>query len=225
MQWNLSCQDAGNLETLSFEQNLQMPILTVKYGNLVPDPEVQFCTRPWVKKKIVTLFTFSIFFLKSPVAPYLMVMWRLLALLGHFFSPNCKYRVNTSVSVDINSNNSVPLPLIGRWLDVQLHSVMLFIFHLFLHCISTPVRKLKVEMSVCVTEFKTVSPGFACETIPALVWLMMALSHPFKDHFLLLWLCCDRWCNSVGFVPTGDISSSPTLQICQDTNHLWWLYS
>ena len=33
----------------------------------------------------------------------------------------------------------------------------------------------------------------------------------------------DRWCDVLGFVPTGRVSSSSTLQIFQDANHLWLL--
>ena len=33
-----------------------------------------------------------------------------------------------------------------------------------------------------------------------------------------------EWCSYVlGFVPAGNVSSSSTLQIFQDTSHLWWL--
>ena len=72
-----------------------------------------------------------------------------------------------TVSVDINSNNSVPLPLTRRQLDVQLHSVILFIFISALHFNTS--EKTKSGDVWCVVEFKTLSPSFACETIPALV--------------------------------------------------------
>ena len=55
-------------------------------------------------------------------------------------------------------------------------------------------------------------------------------SRPFKEDRLALqslFPClsppCDRWCGVLGFVPTGSVSSSSTLQIFQDASHLWWL--
>ena len=55
----------------------------------------------------------------------------------------------------------------------------------------------------------------------------MALSHPFKEDHLwqnpLSTPPGNCWCDVLGSVPAGSISSSSTLQILQDASHLWEL--
>ena len=41
--------------------------------------------------------------------------------------------------------------------------------------------------------------------------------------FLLLFPPGDRWCDFLGFVPAGSVSSSSTLQSFRDASHSWWL--
>ena len=76
----------------------------------------------------------------------------------------------------------------------------------------------------CLTE---VSPMLPLK-VSVFPWLTMALSCPFKeDHIVIPFPCLSpqgEWCSYVlGFVPAGSVSSSSTLQIFQDTSHLWWL--
>ena len=72
-----------------------------------------------------------------------------------------------------------------------------------------------------------VSPNVALGSFPMFVWLTMALSCPFKvsrslvELFLFLRLSPlgDRWCDVLGFVPAGRVSSFSTLQtVFQDAN-------
>ena len=54
----------------------------------------------------------------------------------------------------------------------------------------------------------------------------MALTHPFKEDHLSHPLSTppgDCWCDVLGSVPAGSISSSSTFQILQDASHLWEL--
>ena len=68
----------------------------------------------------------------------------------------------------------------------------------------------------------------AFETVSVFVWLMMALSHPFKEDCLVLPpstpLSSRRlmvWCPWLW--PGDSVLGSAALQIFQDTSHLWWL--
>ena len=63
-------------------------------------------------------------------------------------------------------------------------------------------------------------PNVAFEMVPLFIWLTMALSHPFKK---CLSPPGDQWCDVLGFVHAGSVSSFPTLQIVQEASHLWGL--
>ena len=56
-------------------------------------------------------------------------------------------------------------------------------------------------------------------------WPSLVLSRKIVERFLFPRISPpgDRWCNVLGFVPEGSVSSSSTLQIFQEANHLWWL--
>ena len=68
-------------------------------------------------------------------------------------------------------------------------------------------------------------PNVAFETVPMLVWLTMVLSRPFKERLLFLRLSPPghQWCDVLGFVSAGSVSSFSTLQIFRETSHLRWL--
>ena len=65
----------------------------------------------------------------------------------------------------------------------------------------------------------------AFETVPTLVRLTMTLSRKIIERILFLCLSPpdNRWCDVIGFVPTGSVSNSSTLQISRDASFLWWL--
>ena len=95
----------------------------------------------------------------------------------------------------------------------------------------------------CSARFLRSFPNVAFKTVPMLVWSTMVLSRPLKvDRRLLLFSICqplsspgDRWCNVLGFLPAGIVSSSSTLQIsdvkllcplvCLLCNFPWLRYS
>ena len=55
-------------------------------------------------------------------------------------------------------------------------------------------------------------------------WLCLILSGKVVKHFLFPCLSPgDQWCGGLGFVPTGKVSSSSTLQVFQETKCLRWL--
>ena len=57
--------------------------------------------------------------------------------------------------------------------------------------------------------------------MPLFFRLTIVLSLPFKeDHRALP---DDWWCDVLGFVPAGSVSSSSTHQIFRDVRHSWWL--
>ena len=56
----------------------------------------------------------------------------------------------------------------------------------------------------------------------------MAVSRPFEEDHLALPLSTplppgDRWCDALGFVPAGSVSSFSTLQIFRVASRLWGL--
>jgi len=64
-------------------------------------------------------------------------------------------------------------------------------------------------------------PNIAFKTMPLFFRLTIVLSLPFKeDHRALP---DDWWCDVLGFVPAGSVSSSSTHQIFRDVRHSWWL--
>ena len=89
---------------------------------------------------------------------------------------------------------------------------------------------MRSEKPICAPPcLSEVSPTVAFETVPMFVWLTMALSHPFKEdrlakRFQRLSLPGDRWCDVLGFVPAGSVSSSSTFWIFQEASHLWGLF-
>ena len=54
-------------------------------------------------------------------------------------------------------------------------------------------------------------------------WPFLALSRKIAKQFLFLCLSPpgSQWCDVLGFVPAGSVSSSSTLQIFWDASHLW----
>ena len=56
-------------------------------------------------------------------------------------------------------------------------------------------------------------------------WHSLVLSRKIIQRFLFPRLSPpgNRWCNVLGFVPVGSVSSSSTLQIFRDASHLWGL--
>ena len=74
-------------------------------------------------------------------------------------------------------------------------------------------------------------PNVAFETVPKFVLLTMALSRPFREDRLALILFArlsppgDRWCDVLGFVPAGSVSSFSTLQIFREASHLYGCFS
>ena len=67
-------------------------------------------------------------------------------------------------------------------------------------------------------------PNVAFEMIPVFVWLMMALSRPFKEDHLALSLSTplsSRQLIAFGFASAGSFSSSSTFQIFREASHLW----
>ena len=80
---------------------------------------------------------------------------------------------------------------------------------------------------MCSTPSLRRFPNGAFKTGPMFVWLTMALSRPFMEDRLALPLSTplssriwDRWCDVIGFVPAGSVSSSSTFQIIWDTSYL-----
>ena len=74
--------------------------------------------------------------------------------------------------------------------------------------------------------------NIAFETVPMFIWFDddLALSGPFKEDCLALPLSMHLssrqsmvWCNVLGFVSTGSVSSFSTLQIFWEASHLWGL--
>ena len=72
--------------------------------------------------------------------------------------------------------------------------------------------------------------NIAFEMMPMFIWLTMVLSRPFREDRLALPLSHlsppgDQWCDVLGFVLTGSVSSSSTLQVFREAiSHLWgWL--
>ena len=65
------------------------------------------------------------------------------------------------------------------------------------------------------------------ETVLRFVWLTMALlSFQGRSSSASSFQASppgDRWCDVLGFVPTGSVSSSSTLKIFQEASHLWGL--
>ena len=53
------------------------------------------------------------------------------------------------------------------------------------------------------------------------LFFRLCLSLPFKEGHRALPV--DWWCNVLGFVPAGSVSSSSTHQIFRDVRHSWWL--
>ena len=82
---------------------------------------------------------------------------------------------------------------------------------------------------MCSTPSLKSLPNGAFETVPTFIWLTMAfsliLSRKIVWHFLFLHLFPpgDRWCDVLGFVPTGSVSVSSTLLTFQEAIHLWRL--
>ena len=80
--------------------------------------------------------------------------------------------------------------------------------------ISSPLRLSEVPPTLPLTQFQCPS-----------AWTM-ALSRPFKEERRALAAPShasspgDRWCDVLGFVPVGSVSSSSTLQIFRDVSHL-----
>ena len=56
-------------------------------------------------------------------------------------------------------------------------------------------------------------------------WPSLVLSRKIVErfHFPRLSPPDDRWCNIIGFVPAGSVSSTSTLQNFRDASHSWWL--
>ena len=56
-------------------------------------------------------------------------------------------------------------------------------------------------------------------------WPFLVLSMKIAERFLFLRPSPlgDRWCDVLGFVPAGSVSSSSPLQIFRDATRLWWL--
>ena len=71
------------------------------------------------------------------------------------------------------------------------------------------------------------SPNVALETVPMLVRLTMVLFRPLKEDRWALPLSTpllsppgDRWCDELGFVPAGSVSSSSILEIFRDARYV-----
>ena len=77
-------------------------------------------------------------------------------------------------------------------------------------------------------QFKIVSVRSECSpTLPLKQFQCssdLILTEKIFKHFLFPRLSSsgDRWCDVLGFVPTGSVSSSSTFQIFRDAHHLWW---
>ena len=77
-------------------------------------------------------------------------------------------------------------------------------------------------------QFKMVSVRSECSpTLPLKQFQCssdLILTEKIFKHFLFPRLSSsgDRWCDVLGFVPTGSVSSSSTFQIFRDAHHLWW---
>ena len=64
----------------------------------------------------------------------------------------------------------------------------------------------------------------ALETVPMFVWLIVALSHPFKEALVHAFLLqAISWGDVLGFVPASRVPSFSALQTFQDASHLWRL--
>ena len=80
------------------------------------------------------------------------------------------------------------------------------------------------EKPIIVRSTPSLSPRFsnvAFEAVPMFVWLTIALCRPF--FVLLISPPGHRWCDALGFVPAGSVSSSSTLKIFRDSSHSRWL--
>ena len=77
----------------------------------------------------------------------------------------------------------------------------------------------------CLSEVSSTFPlkWFQCSS--AWWWPSLILLRKIIECFLFPCLSPpgDRWCDVLGFVPTGSVSSSSTLQILWEASHLWEL--
>ena len=97
-----------------------------------------------------------------------------------------------------------------------------------------PVKFKMVSNSKCLEKVHIIymclrsfpNAGFKTVPVTMFVWLIMALSHHFKEDHCALFLFMPLssrwlmgWCPWL-FLPAGNVSSSSTVQIFQDATHL-----
>ena len=73
---------------------------------------------------------------------------------------------------------------------------------------------MRLEKLICAPpRFWEVFPNVTFKTVSVFVWLTMCLSRKIVQRFLFLRLSPpgDRWCDVLGFVPAGSVSSFSTL--------------
>ena len=77
----------------------------------------------------------------------------------------------------------------------------------------------------CFSEVSPTSPLKRFQCLSDWRWPSLVLSRTIVYRFLFPRLSPpgDRWCDVLGFVPAGSVSSFSTLQIFREASHLWGL--
>ena len=110
------------------------------------------------------------------------------------------------------------------WASVALWQHLVQFKMVYIYIYICALRKAHMYFTLSLRSFL----NDAFETVPMFVWLMLALSRPFKEDCLVLPLSTPpssrrsmMWCPWLW--PGDSVLGSSTLQVLQDTRHLWWL--